>query len=48
MEEWRYSSTNQPFYCQGNSLGTHWIGGLVGSRAGLDMAAKIKNPFSLV
>jgi hypothetical protein len=28
--------TRQPFYLQGNAPGTHWIGGWVGPRAGLN------------
>jgi hypothetical protein len=34
--------TPQPFYPQGNIPGTHWIGGWVGPRAGLDDVGKRK------
>jgi hypothetical protein len=38
--------TPRPLYPQEKSPGTHWIGGLVGSRAGLDAVSKREIPSS--
>jgi hypothetical protein len=39
---WVVSPTTRPLYPRGNSLGTHRIGGWVGSKAGLDALLKPK------
>jgi hypothetical protein len=41
------SFTLQPLYPQGKSPGTQWLGGWVGSRAGLDAVVKRKIPSPL-
>jgi len=41
--EWSASRSDR-FTHRERASGTHWIGGWVGSRAGLDMASKIKIP----
>jgi hypothetical protein len=41
---WVVSFTHRPLYPQGKSPGTHWIGGWMGPRAGLDTVAKRKIP----
>jgi hypothetical protein len=41
---WVVSFTPQPLYFQGSSPVIHWIGGLVGPRAGLDAVVKRKIP----
>jgi hypothetical protein len=40
------SFMSQPFYPQGKSAGTHWIGGWVGARAVLNVVVKRKIPSS--
>jgi hypothetical protein len=42
--KWVVSFTPRPLYTQGNSPGTHWIGGWVGPRAVLDAVVKRKIP----
>jgi hypothetical protein len=39
---WRrvVSFTPRPLYTRGNSPGTHWIGGWVGPRTGLDVVER--------
>jgi len=38
------SLTPRPLYARGRAPGTHWIGGWVGPRAGLDAIANRKIP----
>jgi hypothetical protein len=33
----------RPLYPRGRALGTHWVGGWVGPRAGLDTVEKVKS-----
>jgi len=40
------SFTPWPLYIRGRSPGTHWIGGWVESRVGLDVVAKRGNPIT--
>jgi len=44
LRDWHWMEVNCQLHPQGQSAGTHWIGGWVCPRAGLDMVSKKKIP----